>query len=96
MISNMKFVISRRNLPTKLPLTQSIVIAIAIDYYKAPEWFCGVVITLYVIIWIACIIDFFREKDIIVFDNNVSVNNDFKKSTFKERLDDYMKKQDNA
>ena len=35
--------IHRQNLPTKLPITQTLTIFLAMDYWNAPEWLFGVV-----------------------------------------------------
>jgi hypothetical protein len=35
--------IHHKNLPTKLPITQTLTIFLAMDYWNAPEWLFGVV-----------------------------------------------------
>ena len=78
-------VILRKNLPAKLPVLSSIVAAIAIDYWNAPEWVIGSVGLLFLIIWIASIASLFTETGVNIF-TEVSEN----MKGFKEKLRDRM------
>jgi hypothetical protein len=51
-----KKVISYKNLPAKIPLTQSAVCLLALDYYNASEWVWGAAATFFSIIWIVRIV----------------------------------------
>ena len=47
-------VISRGNLPHKLPVFNTLVIILAMDYWNAPQWLCGVIGVIVALLWIAC------------------------------------------
>lgn len=86
-----KKVIDRKNLPVKFPIFQSAVIYIMLDYYGAPGWLWGVLITIYSLLWILAFISFVREIDVNIFSQIDNVEKG--KSKFQQRLDDYMDKQ---
>jgi hypothetical protein len=66
-------VISKKNLPTNLPLVSSLVFWLVLDKLNAPGWAWGVVATLMIILWIVSIIDIFIREDfeILKDKNNV-------------------------
>jgi len=49
-------VLDRKNLPTKLPVTLTLVVALSLDYWNAPDWVIGGFGALGIIIWILSII----------------------------------------
>ena len=55
-------VIHRKNLPIKLPITQTLTIFLAMDYWNAPEWLFGVVCFSAAIIWGATIYSITTQK----------------------------------
>ena len=55
-------VIHRKNLPIKLPITQTLTIFLAMDYWNAPEWLFGVVCFSAAIIWGATIYSIATQK----------------------------------
>lgn len=54
--------IHRQNLPTRLPITQTLTVFLAMDYWNAPEWLFGVVCFSAVIIWGATIYSIATQK----------------------------------
>jgi len=62
-----KKVISYSNLPTKLPLTGTIAIAVALDYYNAPNWLKVILYSYLTMIWIFKIIKVTKEKEVDLF-----------------------------
>jgi len=68
-----KKVISRKNLPTGFPLTQTILAAFLIDYYKPSEWVITLVCVFYFLLWAVAFssfydysqnkVDIFKKKD---------------------------------
>jgi hypothetical protein len=62
-----KKVISYSNLPTKLPLTITIAIAVALDYYNAPNLLKVILYSYMTIIWIYNIIKIVKEKEVDLF-----------------------------
>lgn len=59
-----RFVIT--NLPAKLPVTNTALVAFLLYYFKAHGFIWGIFITVYSIIWIAIIIMKSREQNIDV------------------------------
>ncbi|MGQ7868712.1 hypothetical protein [Sunxiuqinia sp. sy24] len=49
-------VISLNNLPVKLPLFQTLVTWIALDYWNAPQWLYGALGLLFLVVWIYAIV----------------------------------------
>lgn len=63
-----KYVISRENLPTKLPLFATLVTALACDYWDAPGWLWGALGVLFLALWIYAIIRLMNDDDMDVID----------------------------
>ena len=61
--------IHRKNLPTKLPITQTLTVFLAMDYWNAPEWVFGIVCFSASIIWVATIYSIATQKLEDVFTN---------------------------
>lgn len=57
-------VISMKQLPFKLPIFQTIVIVMALDFYKASELIKGGVFVLLVILWVTAIIMVIKQKQV--------------------------------
>lgn len=85
-------VISRKNLPTNIPVLSTILILLALDYWNAPEWLCGVIITIWAIYIVGCIIVFCREIRIDLFEekDNPKIPTEKRKSTFQEKMENMM------
>ena len=54
--------IHHKNLPTRLPITPTLTIFLAMDYWNAPEWVFGVVCFSAAIIWGATIYSIATQK----------------------------------
>lgn len=65
-----KKVIRVENLPTRLPLLPTLLIAIALDYFNAPQWLWGVVGFGAFLVWTICIIEMVYQEKIDIFDKN--------------------------
>jgi hypothetical protein len=61
-------VISRKNLPTGLPVTKTILFLMALDYYKAPQWLFGAVGCFLILGWIVSIGSMFQERQTDIFE----------------------------
>ena len=59
--------IHRKNLPTRLPITPTLTIFLAMDYWNAPEWVFGIVCFSAAIIWAAAIYSISTQKTEDVF-----------------------------
>lgn len=59
-----KKVFRSKHLPTRLPIYQTIVIVLSLDYYKVPQWGWGVGLTLIALGWIGCIISKLTEEGV--------------------------------
>lgn len=66
-----KKVISRKNLPVKLPFVQTLSVITALDYWKAPQYLWGSVGLFYVVIWAATFYAMGTQKEVdILKDGN--------------------------
>jgi len=63
-----KKVLNPRNLPARPPLYNTLVVAIALDYWNAPQWLWGVFGALYFMIWIVTIYSMIIEKQTDIFE----------------------------
>ena len=64
-----KPVISRRNIPVRLPVTNTLLMMLIIDYYSLPEWSITLIILWLALTWLVAIIVMFKEKSIDFFKN---------------------------
>ena len=60
--------IHRQNLPTRLPITQTLTIFLAMDYWNAPEWLFGAISFSACIVWIFTIYAMWTEKNEDVYN----------------------------
>lgn len=65
-LSDMK-VIKYKNLPTRLPLFQTLTTFLAMDYWCAPSWMFGAVSFAVVVVWIACIHSIVSNETVDLF-----------------------------
>lgn len=56
-----RYVLSRLQLPTRLPIWSSLVAWLTLDRLQAPGWVCGVVATLFAILWAVLIYSWWTE-----------------------------------
>lgn len=61
-------VIKYKELPGKLPVTSTITIIIALDYWNAPEWSYGVIGVFLCFKWAFCIYQIAVQKQTSIFD----------------------------
>ena len=80
-------VIAYKNLPAKLPLTQTLLVLLILDKYNAPQWVWGVVITIYSLLWILSIVSIANEKLYDLFDDN-QLPATLMKKTLTERMNE--------
>jgi hypothetical protein len=59
-----KKVVAYENLPARLPIWTSATAWLLLDRFKPPGWAWGVVGTIFVFLWIICLIDLSREERI--------------------------------
>ena len=67
-----KKVVRPDNLPSKLPFFQTLSTILALDYLNAPQWLCGAIGFLFLIMWIGSISQIINNKKVDLFpeDNN--------------------------
>jgi len=63
-------VLKRSNLPTRLPLWQSVTCLLALEHWNAPEWLYGVAGFFFLLIWIAGIVLLVKEQEVDLLKNN--------------------------
>lgn len=63
-------VISRNNLPVKMPIMNTVITVLAFDYWNAPQWLWGVMGAVCLGVWIYVLIRFKIEKTIDVVNRS--------------------------
>ena len=83
----MKKIYVIKNQPTKLPVLGTVLYAFLMDYYNVSDFWWGVFIVCFSIIWIICIIALFLQETIDL-DKDYSDNpkKAVKQSKFAEKL----------
>lgn len=61
-------VIKLSNYPTRLPVYNTIITAMALDYWNAPQWLWGALGILFLIIWIVSFYLIFKEEQVDIFN----------------------------
>lgn len=61
-------VISRAELPGRLPIYQTILIWLLLDRMQASQWIWGVMGTLFGLLWIGSIVALIKEEQVSVLD----------------------------
>jgi hypothetical protein len=61
-------VISYKNLPGKVPLTDGILAYLLLDKFHAVPWIWGAVGTLWGILFIASVVGIWTQKDVDIFE----------------------------
>lgn len=69
-------VISRRNLPVRLPVWQTVTCWLLLDRLHADHFWWGSAALLFLIIWGACVWAAFKQKEIDIFDPDQRVQAD--------------------
>lgn len=67
-------VLAYNNMPTRLPLWQTITCWLALDHWNAPQWLYGAMVTFFIFAWAYCFISFFTEKRLDLLGNNKNNN----------------------
>ena len=62
-------VIAFKNLPSRLPVIQSIVFWLLLDRVQPPRWCWGVIGTVLAFIWVVCLVGFFKQKEVDILKN---------------------------
>lgn len=87
----MKKRITIKNRPLRLPVVSTVLTYLCMDYWKAPEWFWGVMAVLFLVLWIIVIIDIVTRVEIDLFED--ADPKDVRKS-FQERVKEYKEKRE--
>ena len=83
----MKKIYVIKNQPTKLPVVGTVLYAFLMDYYNASDFWWGVFIVCFSIIWIICIFSFFLQETIdLNKDYSDNPKKAVKQSKFAEKL----------
>lgn len=81
-------VVSRKNLPAKLPIYSTAVAYLLLDKFHAADWVWGVIGTLYTLIWIICIVAIVKQEQVELFPKESESAQKAKPKTFQERIDE--------
>ena len=57
-------------MPAKAPLWQTMVAALGLDRIGAPGWAWGVAGTLFALLWVVAIYNFFKQQHVELFDEH--------------------------
>ena len=83
----MKKIYVIKNQPTKLPVVGTVLYAFLMDYYNASDFWWGVFIVCFSIIWIICIVALFLQETIdLNKDYSDNPKKAVKQSKFAEKL----------
>lgn len=83
----MKKIYVIKNQPTKLPVVGTVLYAFLMDYYNASDFWWGVFIVCFSIIWIICIFALFLQETIdLNKDYSDNPKKAVKQSKFAEKL----------
>ena len=80
-------IIRLSNLPIKSPLSNTILYFTALHYWGMPQWSYGVTGVLLVLMWGSYILQFFRCKQVDLFEEHKNTTANNKKSGFRKMLD---------
>ena len=61
-------VIKRSNIPTSVPLMQTVFCLLALDYWDAPQWIWGAMGFLLLILWTGAIIQALKQRQVDIFN----------------------------
>lgn len=92
-----RVVIKRGNIPNKLPIRDTALVYLCLDYWSAPEWLMGAFYAVYGMIWIASIWILWEEEEVDVLSvihklvKQQLPEEEPKKETFYEKLEKRMK-----
>lgn len=65
-----KKVISRKNLPSRLPIPSTLLYILCLYYFQAPEWLWGIMSTLLGIMWVVAIYEKASEEKTDIFNDD--------------------------
>jgi hypothetical protein len=83
----MKKIYVIKNVPTRLPVVGTVLYAFLMDYYNASDFWWGVFIVVFTIIWIICIYALCLQETIdLTKDYSDNPNKAVKKGKFAEKL----------
>lgn len=63
-----KNVIDRKNLPMHWPVNITLIAALLIKVYDVPDFWCGIILTVMVILWLAVGYSIFTSKQVDIFE----------------------------
>lgn len=82
-----------KNIPTKLPVSGTVLYSFLMWHFEAPSWLWGVFISFFAIGWILAIINIVAEDRIDLFKKNDNAEKEAVRISFKERLENLQKQQ---
>lgn len=82
-----KKVIKSSNFPSRLPIYSAALCWLFLDYYNAPDWLWGCLITLWSLVAVGFIVSKWQEEDVDIFEEPDEI---LKKKSFREKLKDVM------
>jgi len=61
-----KYVIARESIPSYPPIHLTIIVWLLLDRFDPAGWVCGVVWTIVALLWIGFLVNFSKEKEVVV------------------------------
>lgn len=86
-----KKVISRKNIPSRTPIPSTVLYALAMDYWNAPQWLWGVFGVFIVLMWIFWVSSFFTQDEIDILEYYDCENDDMVTHKDKSKFSDKIK-----
>jgi hypothetical protein len=87
-----KYVISQKNLPSKLPIFSALVTFMALDHYECPEWAYGAAGLFFFIAFALAFYGIVIQESVVIFPQKEEDSE--RNSAFKERLAKAMQHQE--
>lgn len=86
-------VISRTNLPVKMPVMNTVITVLAFDYWNAPQWLWGIMGVVCLGVWIYVLVRFKIEKAIDIINKSDTPVADPKNTGLMGRLEKMREEQ---
>lgn len=90
-----KKVISKKNFPSRNPISATILYITALGYWEAPQWLWGASGLLILFVWILWVISFFNEDEVDIVEicelKQESPSKNINKSKFQQRVEAKMR-----
>ena len=87
-------VISRKRMPVKFPVLLTLNVVLAMDYWQAPQWLWGVMLTFIALLWVGAVAIFVREEqvDVLSWFKSHKQDKPIEESRFEQRIEEIKRR----